>query len=75
MRNDAGGRLVALLRIEVFCTDPLELNGHELKHVVMEGSVVVAGGASDSCEIVSVHVNIPLWHPGAVVDLRSNDVC
>ena len=69
MRKDAGGRLIALLRSEVFCTDPLELNGHELKHVVVEGSAVVAGGASDSGEVVSVRINIPLWHLGAAVDL------
>ena len=75
MREDAGGRLVALLRSELFCADPLELNGQKLKQVVVEGSAVVAGGASDSCEIVSVHVNFPLSHPVAVVDLRSNDVC
>ena len=75
MREDAGGRLIAPLRSELFCADPLELNGHELRHVVVEGSAVVAGGASDSCEVVSVRINIPLWHPGAVVDLRSNDVC
>ena len=51
VREDAGGRLVALLRSEILCADPLELNCHELKHVVVEGSAVVAGGASDSCEM------------------------
>ena len=71
VREDAGGRLLALLRSEVLCADPLELNGHELTHVVL----VVAGEASGSCEIASVRVNIPLWYPGAVVNLRSNDVC
>ena len=75
MREDAGGRLVALFRSEVFCADPLELNGHELRHVVVEGSAVVAGGASDSGEVVSVRINISLEHPGAVVYRRSNDVC
>ena len=39
VREDAGGRLVALLRSEVFCTDPLELNGHELKHVRSHGGI------------------------------------
>ena len=75
MREDAGGRLVALLRSEVLCADPLELSGHELEHVVVEGSAVVAGGASDSGEVVSVRINVPLWHLGVVVDLRPNDVC
>ena len=77
MRKDAGGRLVTLLRSEVFAPIRSSSIGHELKHEVMEGSAVVAGRASDtsSCEIVSVQVNVPLWHPGAVVDLRSNDEC
>ena len=35
MREGASGRLVALLRGEVFCTNPLELRGRELEHVVM----------------------------------------
>ena len=48
MREDAGGRLVAPLCSEALCADPLELNGHELKHVVVEGSAVVAGGASEA---------------------------
>ena len=42
MREDAGGRLVALLRSEVFCANPLEPHGHELKHAVVKGSAVVA---------------------------------
>ena len=46
-------KLVALLRSEVFRADPLELRGHELGHVVVKGSsAVVAGGASDSGEVV-----------------------
>jgi len=53
VREDAGGRLVALLRSEVFCADPLGLSGHELGHVVAEGSAVVVGGASDSGEVAS----------------------
>jgi len=62
-------------RSEVFCADPLELSGHELEHAVVEGSAVVAGGASNSGEVASVRINIPLRHPGAVADLRSSDVC
>jgi len=50
-REDAGGQIVALLlRSEVFCVNPLEVSGHELEHVVVEGAAVVAGGASDSGE-------------------------
>ena len=37
MREDVGGRLVVLLRSEVFCADPHELRGHELEYVVVEG--------------------------------------
>jgi len=56
VREDAGGRLVALLRSDLFCADPLELSGLELEHAVLEGPAVVAGGASDidSGEVSSV---------------------
>ena len=42
-----GGRLVALLRSEVFCAEPLEFHGHELEHAAVEGSAVVADGAGN----------------------------
>ena len=74
MHEDAGSQFVALLRSELFCANPFELSGHKLEHLVVEGAVVVAGGAGDNGEFASVGINISLRHPGVVVDLRSNDI-
>ena len=75
MREDAGGRLVVLLRSEVFCANSLELSGHELGHVVVDEAAVVAGGASNSgSEVVTVSISISQRHLGVIVDLRSSDV-
>ena len=68
---------MALLRSEVFYTNPPEVSGHELENVVVEeGEAAVVGGASDSGEVASVGINFSLRHPRVVVDLRSgDDVC
>jgi len=68
VRKDAGGLLKQSPSSQRgICVNPLELSGHELEHVVVERAAVVAG------EVASVGIKFSLSHPGAGVDLRSNN--
>ena len=55
--GDAAQSASVFIIKEVFFADPLELHGHELEHLAVEGSALIANWTNDSGEVLSVGIN------------------